>query len=277
MKKRPLDLLVLSDLHLGTYGCRAVELLAYLKSVRPKKLVLNGDVIDIWQFRKNHFPVSHMKVVKRLLKLASKIPVYYVTGNHDEALRRYSSTQLGKLRLLDKLVLEIDGKRCLFFHGDIFDASVSHAKWLARLGGMSYDLLIRFNNLVNRVLVTFGRPRLSFSKRIKNSVKRAVLWIDEFEEGAAQLAITNDCDHVICGHIHQPRIRDVQVGDRTIRYMNSGDWVEHMSALEYVEGAWTVHFHSSAMPGAEASPRDDHSAIAVDGQAADSRRMPLNA
>ena len=97
--KRPIDVLVLSDLHLGTYGSRAEELLHYLRSVRPRMVVLNGDIIDIWQFKKSYFPASHMKVLKRLMKLASKVPVYYLTGNHDEALRRYSPAQFGNCLL----------------------------------------------------------------------------------------------------------------------------------------------------------------------------------
>ncbi|MCB0768738.1 MAG: UDP-2,3-diacylglucosamine diphosphatase, partial [Flavobacteriales bacterium] len=127
--KRPIDILVISDLHLGTYGCRAKELLAYLRSVKPAMVVLNGDIIDIWQFKKRYFPSSHMEVVKTILKLASKVPVYYLTGNHDEALRRYSPARLGNLRLADKLVTVIDGRTYWFFHGDLFDATMKHAKW----------------------------------------------------------------------------------------------------------------------------------------------------
>src|SRR5436190_799460 len=121
--ERKIDILVLSDLHLGTYGCRARELAEYLRGIKPGMVILNGDIIDIWQFKKSYFPKSHMRVVKRLLKLATKVPVYYITGNHDEALRRYSPAVLGGLQLVDRLDLEVDGERYWFFHGDIFDAS----------------------------------------------------------------------------------------------------------------------------------------------------------
>lgn len=241
--KRNVDILVLSDLHLGTYGCRADALLDYLRSVRPGMVILNGDIIDIWSFKKSYFPASHMKVLKRLMKLATKVPVHYITGNHDEALRRYSPSHLGKLHLVDRLELTIDGERYWFFHGDVFDASVNHAKWLAKLGGTGYDLLIRLNNVVNWFLVRTGRPRMSFSKRVKQSVKRAVAYVADFEETAASIAVHEGFHHVVCGHIHQPQMRQIDTPKGTVRYMNSGDWIEHMSALEYHEGTWSLYMH----------------------------------
>lgn len=246
--KRELDILVISDTHLGTYGCRAKELLAYLRSVKPRMLILNGDIIDIWQFKKSYFPKSHLQVVKRLLKLAAKIPVYYITGNHDEALRRFSPATLGNLKLVDKLVLEVDGRRYWFFHGDIFDATMKNARWLAMLGGFGYDMLIRINTVVNWTLERFGRPRMSFSKRVKQSVKRAVAFVSDFEETAAHIATREGYDHVVCGHIHQPQMRTVSTPKGSVRYMNSGDWIEHMSALEYADGEWRLHFEPPAMP-----------------------------
>lgn len=241
--KRDLDILVLSDIHLGTYGCRARDLSRYLRTVRPRMVILNGDIIDIWQFKKSYFPKSHMQVLKRLLKLAAKVPVYYITGNHDDALRRYSPANLGNLRLVDRLDLEIDGQRYWFFHGDIFDASMQHARWLAKLGGFGYDLLIRINTVVNWMLVRVGKQRMSFSKRIKQSVKRAVAYIGDFEETAAAVAIHDGVDHVVCGHIHQPQLRRITTPKGSVNYMNSGDWIEHMSALEYANGRWQLHFH----------------------------------
>ncbi|MCW5897690.1 MAG: UDP-2,3-diacylglucosamine diphosphatase [Flavobacteriales bacterium] len=245
--KRKIDILVLSDLHLGTYGCRARELKDYLRGIKPKMVVLNGDIIDIWQFKKSYFPKSHMQVLKRLLKMAAKVPVYYITGNHDEALRRYSPAMLGNLQLLDKLVLTVDGQRYWFFHGDIFDATMKHAKWLAKLGGFGYDLLIRINNVVNWFLERTGRPRMSFSKRVKRSVKRAVAYIGDFEETAASIAVHEGYDHVVCGHIHQPQIRRIDTSKGSVNYMNSGDWIEHMSALEYADGHWSLYMHEASV------------------------------
>ncbi len=244
--KRDIDILVLSDIHLGTYGCRAKELHSYLRSVRPRMVILNGDIIDIWQFKKSYFPKSHMQVLKRLMKLASKVPVYYITGNHDDALRRYSPTSLGNLHLLDKLVLTIGGERYWFFHGDIFDVSTTQARWLAKLGGVGYDLLIRLNNTVNWTLERMGKPRMSFSQRIKQRVKKAVAYINDFERTAAHIAITDGLDHVVCGHIHQPQIRRITMPHGSVGYMNSGDWIEHLSALEYAQGKWSLYMHQHA-------------------------------
>lgn len=244
--KRKIDILVLSDIHLGTYGCRAAELNDYLRSVRPGMVVLNGDIIDIWQFRKSWFPKEHIRVLKRLLKLAGKVPVYYITGNHDEALRRYSPSMVGNLHLVDRLELTIGGERHLFFHGDVFDASIGGAKWLAKLGGHGYDLLIRINAVVNWCLVRMGRPRSSFSARVKKSVKKAVSYIQDFEEAAAIMAVRQGFAHVVCGHIHQPQIRTISGPEGSVNYMNSGDWIEHLSALEYNEGRWRIHRHATS-------------------------------
>jgi UDP-2,3-diacylglucosamine pyrophosphatase LpxH len=241
--KRELDILVLSDLHLGSYGCRAEELLAYLRSVKPRMVVLNGDIIDIWAFKKDYFPKAHMDVVKKLLKWSGRIPVYYITGNHDEALRRYSDARLGRLRLLDQLSLTIDGRRYWFLHGDIFDATMTHAKWLAKLGGFGYDLLIRINHLLNGVLLFMGRPRMSLSRKVKNSVKQAVNFISDFERTMAEIALNAGHEVVVCGHIHQPRIDRISCDGGAITYLNSGDWIENLSALEYVAGNWSLYQH----------------------------------
>ncbi len=246
--KRRVDLLVLSDLHLGTHGCRAEELYAYLRSVKPRRVILNGDIIDIWQFKKSYFPKSHMQVVKHLLKLAGKVPVHYITGNHDEALRRFSPSHLGNLHLVDKLVLTIDGRRHWFFHGDLFDATMTHAKWLARLGGWGYDLLIRINTVVNWTLERVGRPRMSLSRKVKNSVKRAVKFISDFEMTAAEIAIHEGYDRVVCGHIHQPQMRTITTTRGSVEYLNSGDWIEHLSALEYHDGRWHLYMHEHGVP-----------------------------
>ncbi|MBK9760685.1 MAG: UDP-2,3-diacylglucosamine diphosphatase [Flavobacteriales bacterium] len=243
MDKRKIDILVLSDLHLGSFGCRAGELLTYLRSVSPEKVILNGDIIDIWAFNKKYFPKEHMRVVKKLLKWSAKIPVYYITGNHDEALRRYSPAQLGNLHLVDKLVLEIDGRSHWFFHGDIFDATMKNAKWLAKLGGFGYDLLMRLNHWVNLALTLFGRPRMSFSKRVKDSVKSAVNFISDFETTMVEIALNEGHQAVVCGHIHQPRISTIRSAHGTVDYLNSGDWIENLSALEYTNQRWTLYKH----------------------------------
>lgn len=238
---RIIDLVVISDVHLGTYGCHAEELNNYLKSIAPKVLVLNGDIIDMWNFSKNYWPHEHMKVVNRILKMIGQgVKVYYVTGNHDEMLRRFSDFHLANFSLVDKLILDLDGKKTWIFHGDVFDPSVINARWLAKIGGKGYDLLILINRTINRLLVSLGRERVSFSKIIKSKVKRAVKYIADFEEIAMEMASHHGYDTVICGHIHQPTITYRQVGGKKILYLNSGDWVENLTALEYHEGQWSL-------------------------------------
>lgn len=240
MTRNP-EMVVISDIHLGTYGCKAKELMKYLQVIKPKVLILNGDIIDVWQFKKSYFPKSHLKVVKKLINFATKgTKVNYITGNHDESFRKFTDLELGNLKLCNKLNLEIDSKKACFFHGDVFDASVQHSKWIAKLGGKGYDLLIQINNAVNWVLIKMGREKYSFSKKIKNNVKKAVKYIGDFELTASELAIENQYDYVICGHIHQPQIRKIETKKGSCMYLNSGDWIENLSALEYDNGVWKI-------------------------------------
>jgi UDP-2,3-diacylglucosamine pyrophosphatase LpxH len=246
MKKRTVDVVVLSDVHLGTYGCHAKELLAYLGSIKPKTLILNGDIIDIWQFRKSYFPKSHLKVVKKLLDFAAKgTKVYYITGNHDEMLRKFADTAMGNFSIVNKVVLEIDGKKAWFFHGDVFDSSVHSAKWIAKLGGIGYDYLILLNRLVNWFLVKLGREPYSLSKKIKASVKKAVKFISDFETTAADIAIENNYDFVICGHIHEPKMERKENKKGSVMYLNSGDWIENLTALEYNKKRWKLYQYTN--------------------------------
>ncbi|WP_082830864.1 UDP-2,3-diacylglucosamine diphosphatase [Cochleicola gelatinilyticus] len=243
MLKRKVEVVVLSDLHLGTYGCHAKEILQYLNSVKPKKLILNGDIIDIWQFRKRYFPKAHLLVIKKIIALATKgTRVYYLTGNHDEKMRRFSDTKMGNIQILDKLVLTLDGKKAWFFHGDVFDASVQHTKWIAKLGGWGYDLLIILNRFINICLAKLGREKFSLSKKIKNSVKGAMKFITNFEKTATDLAIENNFDYVVCGHIHQPQIRKITNDKGSCVYLNSGDWIENLTALEYQNESWKLYY-----------------------------------
>lgn len=236
---------MLSDVHLGTYGCHADELLAYLNSIQPKKLILNGDIIDIWQFRKRYFPSSHLKVLKKLISMASKgTEIHYLVGNHDERLRKFGETSMGNISIANKLVLNLDGKRAWFFHGDVFDVFIQNAKWLAKLGGNGYDFLILLNSFINWCLVKLGREKYSLSKRIKKSVKGAVTYISNFEQIAAELAIENHYDYVICGHIHQPKKELVETKFGKTLYLNSGDWVENLTALEYSFKRWRIYHYN---------------------------------
>jgi UDP-2,3-diacylglucosamine pyrophosphatase LpxH len=239
---RDVDVVVISDTHLGTYGCQAKELFTYLKSVSPKTLIINGDFIDIWQFSKSYFPKYHLKVIKKIIDLASKgTEVVYILGNHDEFLRRFADTSFGNIELTNKKIMTLDGKKAWFFHGDVFDASVQHSKWIAKLGGIGYDFLIRLNVLTNWLLTKLGKEKYSISKKIKNNVKNAVKFIGDFENAATELAIENEFDYVICGHIHQPQIRHVESKNGNCTYLNSGDWIENLTALEYHNKNWSIY------------------------------------
>ena len=245
MIPRKIHTVVLSDVHLGTVGCYALELLHYLNSINPSTIILNGDFIDAWNFKKYYWPESHMMVLRTLLsKMANGTDIYYITGNHDEVLRKVSSLQLGPLIIRDKLIMELNGETVWIFHGDIFDITMKHSKWIARIGGKGYDLLIMINKLINWLSVQMGRGKISLSKRIKDSVKKAVQFIDNFEHTAMELAIDQGYDYVICGHIHQPKIRGYENEHGSVIYMNSGDWVENLTALEFDGDQWSMYRYS---------------------------------
>ena len=260
MKKRPLDIAVISDVHLGTYGCHADELLTYLNSIAPKKLILNGDIVDIWQFSKRYFPKSHLKIIKKIINMASKgTEVIYITGNHDELLRRFSDTKMGNFSIVDKLILDLNGQKAWFFHGDDFDLSIQNAKWLARLGGYGYDFLILMNRWVNWCLDKMGKEKYSLSSKIKQSVKSAVKYIQDFEETAADLAIENGYDYVVCGHIHQTKKEIIETPKGRTTYLNSGDWVESLTALEFHFNRWKVYYYQNdkLVPFFSSEPEED--------------------
>ena len=184
--------------------------------------MLNGDFVDIWQFSKRYFPKSHLRVIKKIIDMAaSGTEVIYVTGNHDEMLRKFSDTTIGNISIVDKVVLKLDNnKKAWIFHGDVFDISIQNAKWLAKLGGYGYDLLILLNSMVNWFLERLGKERYSLSKKIKNSVKSAVKYVNDFEKVAADLAIDKGYDYVICGHIHQPKIEVKENKHGKTTYLN---------------------------------------------------------
>lgn len=251
-RKRDVELVILSDIHLGTYGCHSEELLRYLKSIRPKRVILNGDIIDMWQFSKRYWPQSHMQVVKHITGLLSKgTRVTYLTGNHDEMLRKFAGFRLGNFQIANKKVIQLAGKSAWIFHGDVFDVTMRYSKWLAKLGAIGYDTLIILNTFVNFILRVFGKGKISLSKRIKDSVKQAVKFINDFEKTAADIAISNGYDYVICGHIHQPEMKTITTDKGEVVYLNSGDWIENLTALEYDKGVWRIYRYAED-PAAQA-------------------------
>ncbi|MCW3092045.1 MAG: UDP-2,3-diacylglucosamine hydrolase [Ferruginibacter sp.] len=261
MEKRKLSVAVISDVHLGTYGCRADELSRYLSTIDPTILVLNGDIIDIWQFSKKYWPAGHMQVIKQITSMLSRgVKVYYITGNHDEMLRRFENFSVGDFHIVNKLVIHhCNGTRSWIFHGDVFDVIMQHSKWLAKLGAVGYDTLIYINSFINYISKKMGKGKISLSKKIKNSVKSAVKHINNFEATAADIAIEKGYDYVVCGHIHQPAHRIIKNGEGSVNYLNSGDWVENLTALEFDNNAWKIYYYQQ-----DAQVQELHDAFYVD-------------
>lgn len=244
MSKREVEICVISDIHLGSYGCHAEELNNYIKSIKPKILILNGDIFDGYVFNRKYFPTSHFEFVRNILTLIKKgTEVYYITGNHDEFMRNFDEMSMLNLHKLDKLVLTIDEKNYWFFHGDVFDISMQGniGKVVAKIGGQAYDLLIYINKWINKFLKFIGRNPYSLSKKVKDSVKKAVVYVRNYEQMSCEHAIKQGYDYVVNGHIHQPSIRTFKNSEGTVTYMNSGDWIENLTSLEYQDGKWSIY------------------------------------
>ncbi len=245
MQKRNIEVAVISDLHLGTYGSNATEAVNYLQSISPRLLILNGDIIDVWQFNKHYFPPAHFAVLKEIINMMTMgTRVFYVTGNHDEMLRAYADLELGNLQLTNKLVLEINNKMMWIFHGDVFDHTTNgSAKFWGRMGSNGYAILLAFNKLINSCAKLAGRGQVSFSKKVMSQINKYVIKVNQFENLVAELAIEKKFDYVICGHIHHPKKKEFITAKGKVIYLNSGDWVEHMTSLEYYENDWHLYQH----------------------------------
>jgi UDP-2,3-diacylglucosamine pyrophosphatase LpxH len=236
--------IVISDVHLGTSGSKAKEVTQFLKSSRCDRLILNGDIIDGWQLKKyGRWQKRHTKFFKRVLKMIEKdgTEVIYLRGNHDDFLDEILPLNFGKFSICREYILQSGDKRFYITHGDIFDAVTTHMKWIASLGDIGYTFLLWLNKYYNQYRSKRGLPYFSLSQYIKGKVKAAVSFISEFEEQLVVLAKYKKCDGIICGHIHQPAIK--QMGE--LVYMNSGDWVESLSALvETHDGQWELVYYN---------------------------------
>lgn len=238
--KRDIDIVVISDIHLGSRACRAQEILNYLSHIQPKILILNGDVIDTDKVKKRNFPALHFEVIQEILHQASQgTKVYYITGNYDDTLRNYSNFSSGNIHLRDKLVLQVKGKKYWFFHGDVFDTVIKYSPLFTHFGKQGYNLLLWLNRMINRVRCKFNQPRISFSQKIKNNFEQSLKYIHQFETTALRLAEQKGYDYVVCGHVHKATMRVAETASATT-YMNSGDWVESLTALEYQWGRWSI-------------------------------------
>lgn len=220
----------ISDLHLGTRDCQAEKLDAFLGQFECDHLYLVGDIIDGWRLRKSmYWPQSHSNVVRRILAMARQgTRVVYVTGNHDEFLRRYGELNIGNLLLVDEAEHRTaDGRRMLVIHGDQFDVVTRYHRWLAFLGDQAYEFSLSLNRWLNYWRSRRGYGYWSLSGFLKLKVKKAVSFISGFEEALAHECRKRGFQGVICGHIHHAEIREL----KGVVYHNCGDWVESCTAL----------------------------------------------
>ena len=245
--KREVDIAVISDVHLGNPACYAQELLNYLNSIQTNMLILNGDFLDANEVKKGAIPAQHLEVIQTVIEMASNgTRVYYVAGNHDDFIRKHINFSSGNIQFRNKLILKLKGKTIWIFHGDILDLSLKYSPLIAKFGGKSYDLLLSINRLVNQVRDWLNLPRMSFAKKIKQSTIRGKVYSKEFEDSVMKLAANQGYDYVICGHTHLPHMRVNTVNGKKVTYLNSGDWVEHLTALEYKWGRWSIYDHEAS-------------------------------
>jgi UDP-2,3-diacylglucosamine pyrophosphatase LpxH len=243
--------LFLSDVHLGTKGCQAEQLLDFMRHHEADEIYFVGDIVDGWQLKSNwYWPQSHNDVVQKILRQARKgTRIVYVPGNHDEFLRDYYGTHFGGIEVVEDAVHHAaNGRRYLVIHGDHFDLVVKHARWLALLGDHAYDAAIVLNRVFNSVRHHLGYPYWSMSQWLKLKVKNAVSYIGKYEQTLVDEAHRRGVDGVICGHIHHATIHD----DFGVRYMNCGDWVESCTAIaEHADGRFEIITWTRSRPQRE--------------------------
>jgi len=238
--------IVISDVHLGTEHSKTNELADFLRTVNCETLILNGDIIDGWQLQKNgrgKWKKEHTDFFKIIMKMMENYntKVVYVRGNHDDFIDHLAPFHFSTVSIVNDYVHQRNGKSYYVVHGDIFDNITTNMVWLTKLGVIGYDILLWINRLYNIFRAKRGMEYYSLSQRIKQKVKSSISYISNYEEELVALAKTKHMDGVICGHIHQPANRRIE----GIQYLNSGDWVETMSALlEHEDGTWEIYYHN---------------------------------
>ena len=252
--------IVISDLHLGTNGSRAKELVRFLKMHSCEKLILNGDIIDGWQLKKyGVWKKKHTKFIRQVMKMIDNddTQVIYTRGNHDDFLDNFLPLNIGKnFSIVKEHIHYSKGKRYLVTHGDVFDSVTTNMKWLSKLGDVGYTFLLWVNKVYNNYRTRKGLPYYSLSQKIKSKAKSVVNFISDFEQELVTYATDRKCEGVICGHIHQPAIK--MYGN--IEYLNSGDWVESLSALvEDFEGEWSLVYYNETKLGVEDEDEEEDS------------------
>lgn len=219
--------IIVSDLHLGTKHSKAKEFLQFIEENPCEQLILNGDIVDGWALQRGtKWRTSHTKVIAKLIKLSTKQKIVWIRGNHDDFLKDFTGTNLGNIKIKEDYVITTD-KRYFIFHGDIIDVFITQYGFLAKIGSVGYDVALFLNDIYNRYRKWRNLPYYSISQKIKEGVKMATNYVNDFETTAIRMAGEKMCDGVICGHIHQPA--DRMIGNK--HYLNSGDWVENMTAI----------------------------------------------
>jgi UDP-2,3-diacylglucosamine pyrophosphatase LpxH len=249
--------IVISDVHLGTSGSKAKELTNFLKQHSCDKLILNGDIIDGWQLKKyGTWKRKHTRFFKTVLKMMEEhgTKVIYLRGNHDDFLDQVLPLKVGGFSIRRDYVLKTASKCYYVTHGDIFDSITTNLRWMAQLGDLGYTFLLWVNKLYNNYRTSRGLPYYSLSQVIKQKVKSAVSYISDYETQLAEVARIKGCNGIICGHIHQPAIKNFD----DIMYLNSGDWVESLSALVQDESdEWSLVYYNETQKSVPATEEED--------------------
>ncbi len=236
--------IILSDIHLGIRNSRVKEVVDFLSNHKCDTLILNGDIIDGWQLKKSgEWKKKHTSFFRIIMKYMHKYntKVIYLRGNHDDFLDEILPFSFGQFVIKRHHILQSAGKKYYVVHGDIFDTVTTKLKWLARLGDVGYTFLLWLNRYYNHYRTKRGLPYYSLSQVVKAKVKSAVSFISDYEEQLCAVAAANQCDGVICGHIHQAADKMMN----SIHYLNSGDWVETMSAIvETADGEWKIIYYN---------------------------------
>jgi UDP-2,3-diacylglucosamine pyrophosphatase LpxH len=222
--------IIVSDLHLGTKDSKAEEFIEFIEKNPTELLILNGDIVDGWALnRGTKWKKQHTKVISKLLQLSNKTRIIWIRGNHDEFIQEFIGTHLGAIEIREDYKLDIDNtmESYYIFHGDVIDVFITKYKWLSKIGAVGYDFALWLNRVYNTYRKWRKLPYISISQKIKESVKVATNYVNDFEVTALSMATKKGCNGVICGHIHQPADRMIDGN----RYLNSGDWIENMSAI----------------------------------------------